>query len=116
MGSLLIDRLIALWDAWAPVTTEANTYVDVGTWNTQQLKTKHIAVTATDNDLLAKILGSLDGGVTYPLEVEAEYAVTADATVAKTITAWYSHLKLQVKPAVDDTHGTLTGQYGGSSL
>lgn len=98
-------------------TTTVNTYESAGTWNCRLLKTKHLSFAATTQDLKVTIFGSLDGGATFPMTAEAEFTLTAAAApTSKTITVWYTDLRVDVKPAADDTHGTLATQYGGSSF
>ena len=103
-------------DAFADLLTSVDIYADVGVWNSIFALTKHFHFIATTNDLLVQILGSLDGGLTYPIVVEAEFAVDPGTPVSKTITVYYSHLKVQVKPAVAATHGTLATQFAGASF
>lgn len=117
MGSAVSrHQIVSVWDTFANKLTTINTYVDVGTWHIPLLQTKHLYFTATTNDLNVTILASLDGGVTYPITAEAEFAVATGSPVSKMITVYYTDLKVQVKPAVNDTHGTLSTQYAGSSL
>ena len=68
------------------------------------------------NDLDVKILGSVDGGVTFPIEEVAEFQVTVGTDLSKTVTTYYTHIKVQVKPAVAATHGTLSTNYAGASF
>lgn len=103
-------------DAFADLLTSADTYVDVGVWNSIFALTKHFHFIATTNDLLVKILGSLDGGATYPIVVVAEFAVDPGTPISKTITLYFSHLKVQVKPAIAAAHGTLATQFAGASF
>lgn len=100
------------------ILTAADTYVDVSpTVITQFLASRHFDFQAATNDLHVQILGSLDGGVTFPITVVAEFTITAGTPIQKIITAgeYYTDLKVQVKPAVAATHGTLTGQFAGAS-
>ena len=96
-------------------TTTGNTYADVGTWAVGHYGTKQMYFTSADNDINVKVLGSFDDGATYPITVEAEFAVATSTPVVKTITALYTHLKVQADPAVDDNHGTLSTIYTGWS-
>ena len=110
--------LISSWKALLSLLTSINTYVDVDVWKTTLLKTSHFRFSAATNDLDVKILGSIDGGVTYPFEVEAEFAVVTATPVAKLVanstTQYFTHVKVQVKPTVADTHGTLSTQVAGA--
>ena len=98
-----------------PVTTVLDTLVDVGDFDSKSLRTKHFTFTAVTNTLRALILGSYDGGLTYPATVEAEFDVTAASQVVKTNTDFYTNIKVQVKPKVAATHGTLTVRVEGAS-
>ena len=69
--------LVALYDAFVDYTTVADTWADAGTWDCMLLKTKAFSFAATTHNLNAKILGSMDGGATYPHEVEASFLLTA---------------------------------------
>lgn len=96
--------------------TDQNTYADVGTWESQLLKTKRLRFVATTNDLLVQILGSLDDGLNFDVTVVSEFAVNVGTPVVQTVTDYVTDLKVQVKPAVADTHGTLATKYAGASL
>ena len=95
--------------------TSVNTLVDVGVFSCRTLRSKNLSFSAATNTLVAKVLGSVNGGVTFPIEVEAEFDVTVAAPVVKTSTTYYTHLKIQVKPKVAVTHGTLTVYADGAS-
>jgi hypothetical protein len=97
-------------------TTTIDTLADVATVPCDVLVTKHLTFKAVTNTLVAKVLGSQDGGLTFPTQVEAEFDVTTAAQVLKTVTAFYTHLKVQVKPKVAATHGTLTVYVKGASF
>ena len=100
--------IAAEYGTLANKTTTVNTYADLDVWPAGHLKTKYMFFAATTNDLKVKILGSYDGGATYPITETAEFTLTAAAAATqKTVTNLYTHLKAQVKPAVNDTHGTL---------
>ena len=110
------QALLAAWNSFTALLTTVNTYADVGAWDVALLKTKQFYFSAATNDLLVQILGSVDGGATYPITVEAEFSVATATPVNKTVTGYYTDLKVQVKPAVNDTHGTLSTQYAGASI
>lgn len=99
----------------ADVTTTTNVYVDVGTWAVGHFGTKRMRFSATTNNLLVQILGSFDEGVTYPLTLVSEFTVTTATPVVQTITDLVTHIKVQVDPAVDNVHGTLSTTYVGWS-
>ena len=96
--------------------TTGNTYVDVGTLKSVFSKTTHFRFAAATEDLDVKILASIDGGVTYPIEEVAEFQVTVGTDLSKTVSTYYTHLKVQVKPAVNDTHGTLSTNFAGANF
>ena len=97
--------------------TTLDTLVDVGTFSCRLLRSKNLNFTAATNTLVAKILGSTDGGVTFPTVVEAEFDVTVvGSPVLKTSTVFYTHLKIQVKPKAAGVHGTLTVQADAASF
>lgn len=102
--------------ALANFLTTVNTLADAGVFAVRLFKTKHVVFQATTNNLLVVILGSVDDGVTYPVTVEAEFAVNVGTPVTKTVTGYYTNLKIQVKPAVADTHGTLATQCAAASF
>lgn len=97
-------------------TTIADPLADMDVLPCDVLQTKHLTFKATTNTLVAKIIGSQDGGLTYPTQVEAEFDVTVASQVLKTVTAFYTHLKVQVKPKVAATNGILTVYVHGASF
>ncbi len=96
--------------------TDVDVLADVGVVDAGLLKTKHFQFDAAANTLVVKILGSLDDGVTFPLEVAAEFDVAVGSSVTKSITTYYTNLKVQVKPKVGGSHGTLSTKYAGASF
>lgn len=102
-GSVIVSK-----ETFTHLTT-VDTLVDMGTFSCRMLRSKNLQFSAATNTLVGKVLGSVDGGVTFPVTVEAEFDVTvAGSPVVKTSTAYYTHLKIQVKPKVAATHGTMT--------
>lgn len=113
---------------WDDKLTTVNDYDDVqchwpysssvlsSYWNCECLGGKTLYFTAATNNLLVKILGSLDEGVTFPVTVESEFSVAVGSPVLKTISTYYNSLKIQVKPAVAGVHGTLSVSSGGTSV
>ena len=97
-------------------TTTEDSYVTVYSWDTEFLLGKVFRFSATTNTLKVKILGSLDGGLTYPETAEAEFVVTTSTPVVKRISDYYSALRVQVAPNVSLTNGTLTTTAIGSSM
>jgi len=113
---------------WDDKLTTVNDYDDVqchwpysssvlsSYWNCECLGGKTLYFTAATNNLLVKILGSLDEGVTFPVTVESEFSVAVGTPVLKYLSGYFNALKIQVKPAVAGAHGTLSVIGGGSSL
>ena len=89
-------------------TTTVNTYVDAYVWDTAFLNKFVIKCAAATNNLKIKILGSIDGGATFSEDVVAETTVNASAVLVTKVTDYYSAIKVQVKPAAENTHGTLS--------
>ena len=85
-------------------------------WNTEFLATKIFTFVATTHDLLVKILGSQDGGLTFNKTPLAETSVAVGVIVTEPIPGYYSALRVQVKAAVAGTNGTLTASAIGTSL
>ena len=96
--------------------TTVDTYVSLGTPDTRLFKTTRTRFAAATQDLKFKVLGSLDGGATYPETVESEFTITAGSSTVKTFTGLWSGLDIQVKPAAGGSHGTPTVHFFGSSL
>jgi hypothetical protein len=97
--------------------TDDNAYVDAGVVSCQIFQTKHLSFTGTTRDIDVRVLGSIDGGATYPMTAESEFTVTAGAApTSKTITTYFTNLKVQAKPAADGQHGTLATQWAGASF
>jgi len=96
--------------------TSVDTYVDIGTLKSVFSKTTHFQFSAVTNNLDVKILGSIDGGVTYPIEELAETQVTVGTDLLNVVTTYYTHLKVQTKPAVSATHGTLSTNFAGANF
>jgi hypothetical protein len=88
-------------------------YVDVGIWSVAYFKTKILTFVGAINNLKVNTLYSLDGGTTFTA-LESDIAVAAAATVVKTYTDPYTHIKVQVKAAGAGSQGTLTTRYFGT--
>ncbi len=113
---------------WDDKLTTVNDYDDVqchwpysssvrsSYWNCEVLGGKTLYFIAATNNLLVKILGSLDEGVTFPVTVESEFSVAVGSPVLKYLSGYFNALKIQVKPVVAGAHGTLSVVGGGSSL
>lgn len=91
--------------------TATDAWADVCIVPTDGFKTRTLTFTAVYNTLNVRLLCSADGGTTYPLIETASFAVTTAASVVKTSTTACTHLKVQVQPAVSETHGTIQTQW-----
>jgi hypothetical protein len=122
-----INGSIVEFPVYDDFTTDSNGYVNVpikqdafsgatNFWNCEGLVTKTLYFKATTNNLYVKILGSLDRGLTFPITAVAEFTVAVGYPVRKDISADYHALKIQVTPASDNLHGTLSVTGGGSSF
>lgn len=100
------DAVMAAYGSFT-AQLSTNSYVDVGTVDVAIYRTKNFRFTATTNNLLVNVLGSIDGGVTYDQTVEADVSVTTSAEVSKTYTTPLTHIKIQVKAASGGSQGTL---------
>lgn len=98
-------------------TSTTNPLVDVGAVPTQGYKTVRFQFSATTQNMRAIILGSIDGGTTYPNTVVAEFAVNvAGGPTLQTVSTYFTTLKVQGKPAVNDVHGTLATLWAGANF
>ncbi|MFQ5788330.1 MAG: hypothetical protein ACE5H1_10180 [Thermodesulfobacteriota bacterium] len=98
--------------------TTVNTFVDLpgSSWPVRNFKTKHLYFTATTNNLSVQVLASIDGGTTFGITTISTFTVTVGTPLLKTISTWYTDIKVQVKPAVADSHGTLATLIAGGPL
>lgn len=103
-------NVVARHNAESNVTTTVNTYVDVCIVPCMLFQTKHLMFVGATQTLSVQILGSIDG-TTFPYTEVAEFDVAAAATVTKTFTTPYQSIKVQVKPKVAATHGTLSTRW-----
>lgn len=115
-GQHFASGLAVAWGALTAFTSTANPYADVGTVVTQLFKTTKLAFVGATNTMKVQVLGSIDGGATFPFTAEAEFTVAAGATEVKTITSYFTHLKVQAAPNVAATHGTITTTWAGASF
>lgn len=115
MGGSIRNGIASAYGTFTSLLTSINTFVDVGVLACAAFKTKRFYFTATTNTLSVKILGSLDGGVTYPITEVAAFDVAVGSPVSQSFTSFYTHVKVQVAPKVAATHGTLATQHGEAS-
>lgn len=101
-------QLKARTNAEANFTTTSNPMADAfAAIQTALFGTKHFSFVGSVNNLNVQILGSIDGGSTYPFTAVSSFAVNAGTTVNQTVTTPYTHMKVQAAPAVGGVHGTL---------
>jgi hypothetical protein len=91
--------------------TSTNDYVDIGILDVSFFRTKTFIFTAAVNNLLVKVLGSIDGGLTYDQTVETDISVTTTAAVTKTFGIPLTHIKIQVKSASAGSVGVLSTKH-----
>ena len=113
--------IVSEYSSFANYLTIGNSYADVGTWGVRNLKSRQFRFVGATNNLLVNVLGSMDGGATYDIVLEADVAVNAGATVYKNYyptasVPYCTHIKIQVKPATPSAHGTLSTSYAGASI
>jgi len=114
---------LPLSDIWVDVPTVADftsgdNYAEVGVWPVEYYSTKVLSFSCITHNVKVEILGSLDGGVTFPNTVESEFTLTASAApTVKTITKPWTHLQIQAKSATSGAGntGVLTVQGFGST-
>ncbi len=113
------ENKTSLMSQWGSLTSKlsTNNYVDISPiWHVSFFRTKMLRFTATTNNLLVNVLGSIDGGLTFTEAVESDISVTTAAVVSKTYTTPYTHLKVQLKAASGGSQGTLATKVFGSWL
>jgi len=113
-----VGRVVeAVWDTLPNYTSTGNGLVDVGVFPCFGFKTKQFAFTAATNAMKAVILGSLDGGATYPITLVAAFTVATGATpTLQTVTTYVTHIKVQGQPNVGGAHGTMSTAWAGANF
>lgn len=111
---------------WEDLTTTENEFEEVPVhwpnddsqvkehWPCAGLGAKSLMFKADTNDLIVSLQYSLDRGETFI--VEEEFTVEDGETIVKEIPRYCHALKVKAKPAVDDTHGTLSVSGGGAAM
>jgi len=99
-----------------PFATTSNDYADVFIWDTHFLATKKLTFSATTHDLYVKILGSADGGASFSETEVSDVSITTASPVTIQVDEYYYALKVQVKPATANQHGTITVKAMGVSI
>jgi len=108
MKFLIKEHIISGYGEFADFTTTGSDYATVGSFDTRLYKTKNFYFTAAGHDLSVQILASVDGGVTYPITAESEFDVTTATPIFKSVSTYYSHIRVQAKPKSDGSNGTLS--------
>jgi len=80
------------------------------------LATKKLTFSATTHDLYVKILGSADGGASFSETEVSDVSITTASPVTIQVDEYYYALKVQVKPATANQHGTITVKAMGVSI
>ena len=111
MKFLIKEHIISGYGEFNDFTTTGSDYATVGSFDTRLYKTKNFYFTATGHDLSVQILASVDGGVTYPIVTEAAFDVTTTTPVFKSVTTYYSHIRVQAKPKSGGSNGTLSTNF-----
>ena len=101
---------IASYGAFANLASIA-AFADVGVIDVAAYRTKHFVFVGATNTMSVQVLGSIDGGVTFPFTEHVAFDVASGATVTKTSTTPYTHMKVQVQDKVGGVHGTLTTRW-----
>jgi hypothetical protein len=91
--------------------SSTDTYVDIGSLCVSFFRTKTFVFTATLNDLLVNVLGSIDGGLTYDITLESDINITVGTPLTKTYATPLTHIKIQVKSATAGSVGTLATKH-----
>lgn len=97
--------------ATSQTTTDA--FADVGSaWNKTLYKTTTITVKNThgSNSITYKILGSIDGGDNFDIEIVAATAVAAGIVSTTKFSDYYNVVKIQAKATVAASQGTVTAR------
>jgi len=89
----------------------ANAFADVGVLGVAAYRTKTFVFVGATNTMSVRVVGSIDGGVTYPFTEHAAFDVASGATVTKTSTTPYTHLKTEFQSKVGGSHGTLSSAW-----
>lgn len=99
----------------AAVTTIADTWADVYTWDTREIQGKIFHFAATVKGLDVQILGGIDG-IVFPTIVVPSFSLVAAAAATEVKTSdYYPYIKIQVKPTAAGQNGTLATKAAGSS-
>lgn len=104
-----------------PAQTTTDSYADLGKpWKLDEPATKSktlvIENTGAANGAHYKILGSVDDGVTYAVEIAAETALAAGTKATRIVNDYYTHLKVQVKAQVAGSQTTVKAAGCGIAL
>ena len=96
-----------------PVLTTSNAFTSIFNWPTALLKTKRVELTVTGNPVALRLMGSLDGGASFPHTVQGSVSVTGSTAI--TVTDYYNAIEVAIAPATPNSHGTATVACAGVS-
>ncbi len=94
--------------------TSGTAYADVGSWTVPYFRSKIFTFSATGFNVKINVLGSRDGGTSFPAAVESAIAVNVGTDVEKVCTDPYTNLKVQVLDNSTAGHGVLATRYFGT--
>lgn len=87
-------------------TVSTNAFAEVADWDTPMLKTKRVEILVGGNPVAIRIMGSLNGGLTFPYTIQGSASVAAGS--AYTITDYYTAISVEIASATNNQHGTAT--------
>lgn len=117
MTTVIAGTVAAAYDKLSDYTSTVDAATDVGVIPCMGFKSKRFAFSAVTNAMKATILGSLDGGVTFPITLVAAFTVATGATpTLKDVTDYVTHIKIQGQPNVNGSHGTLKTNWAGANF
>lgn len=104
--------ILSTFTKYAPGSqTTTNSYVDYFTaWDKSGYRFASLVVTNTGvtNSAHFKILGSVDGGSTYPVTIYPTQILAQNTFLELQICKFYTHVKVQIKAASGGNQTTVT--------
>ncbi len=96
---------------WAGQNT-TNDYADLGSaWSKGGYRTSTVIPKNTGaNGAHVKVLGSVDGGTNFDVEIQAETTIAAGDQLVVKFSDYYTDVKVQIKAAVADSQTTVEGR------
>ena len=104
-----------VYGSLADKLTTVNTYVAVGEVETFGMTKKRFLFSVATNNLTIKLIGHLDPAGALAGITIGEFTILAGDTHTILVETMYGAIEVQVKPTVNDTHGTLTTYYFGDT-